>query len=118
MPDLELVEAYASRGLTLEEIAHNLGIAPSTLYERKKEMPEFQEAIKRGQSKGLYKVANALFKNATELNNLGAQVFYLKNRGGWEDAMVNNNKNDTKVEVKTPDIDATLQKIMNAAVTE
>lgn len=82
--DLNKVEALASRGMNNEQIAYSLGIGLSTLYKEKAQNVEFLDAIKRGQAKGIQQITNALFENAKE-GNLGAQVFYLKNRAGWTD---------------------------------
>lgn len=82
--DLAEVERLASIGLTMEQIAHNLGIATSTLYVRKNESPEFSEAIKRGQAKGIEAVANKVFENAMA-GNVPSALFYLKARAGWRD---------------------------------
>ena len=82
--DIEKIEQLAAQGLTHEQIALSLGIAQSTLYKYKAADEELAEAIKRGQSKGIEVVTNALFENAKN-GNLGAQVFYLKNRARWTD---------------------------------
>ena len=83
---LARVEAKARKGLTQEQIADVLGINFRTLYKHKKTNREFREAIKRGQSKGIEKVTNALFNNAIN-GNIAAQIFYLKNRAAadWKD---------------------------------
>lgn len=62
--DLRQVEALGQYGLTQEEIAHVLGIAVSTLYEYKKEHPEFSEAIKRGLVRADAKVIQSLYNRA------------------------------------------------------
>lgn len=82
--DLQRVEALASRGLTLEQIAANLGIDASTLHRKKARMPELQDAIKRGQSKGISLIANKLFEKARG-GNVAAMIFFLKARGGWSE---------------------------------
>ncbi len=84
--DYKRTEALARKGLTQEQIAHCLGIATSTLYEWKKSDPEFSEALKRGQAKGIREVTNALF-NSAKNGNVTAQIFYLKNRDPdeWRD---------------------------------
>jgi transcriptional regulator with XRE-family HTH domain len=84
-PDLDEVEELASHGLTQEQIALALGISETTLYERKAELADFADAIKRGQAKGIKDIVNALYINAKVAGNLGAQIFYLKNRAGWKD---------------------------------
>ena len=82
--DLQQVEDLAAQGLTLEEISSSLGINPSTLYRKKKQMRELQDALKRGQSKGIAQVANALFSAALD-GNTSAMIFYLKTRAGWKE---------------------------------
>jgi hypothetical protein len=59
---LILVQGWARDGLTNEQIAHNLGIAVGTLYEWKKEFPEFDEALKKGKEVVDREVENALLK--------------------------------------------------------
>lgn len=51
-------------GLTDEQIAKNIGITPSTLYEWKKKYSEFSEALKRGKEIVDRQVENALLKRA------------------------------------------------------
>lgn len=96
-----LVEAWARDGLTDEQIAHNLGIAVSTLYAYKAEHEEFSEALKRGKEVVDYEVENALLKRALGYSyeertyegglltktvtkqvapDVTAQIFWLKNR--------------------------------------
>nr|WP_308743166.1 helix-turn-helix domain-containing protein [uncultured Anaerocolumna sp.] len=58
------LEAYVRDGLTDEQIAHNLGITPSTYYEWKKRYPEISEALKRGKEVVDVLVENALLKRA------------------------------------------------------
>lgn len=77
--DFEKVEELAGNGLTIKEIADCIGVARSTIYEHKKKNPDISDAIKRGRSKGLETVTNALFENA-KTGNVTAQIFYLKNR--------------------------------------
>jgi len=54
----ERAEAYASQGLTSEQIALALGIGQSTLYDTQTEFKEFGEAIKRGRGRGLRRLTN------------------------------------------------------------
>ena len=46
----------------------------------------FRKEIQYGRLKANYKVANALYKNATEENNITAQIFWLKTQAGWKEA--------------------------------
>ena len=111
-PKLNLVESWARDGLIDEQIAHNLGINVSTLYEYKNKYPEFTEALKNGKDDIDVQVENALLKRALgytyievtkELTDGGlvetkrvtkevqpdttAQIFWLKNRRpqAWRD---------------------------------
>ena len=61
---IDAAEKHASRGLTKEQIALALGIAPSTLHVKIKGYPEFKAAIKKGEASGIAQVANALFERA------------------------------------------------------
>ena len=84
--DLDQVERLAAQGLSQEQIGHCLGIHRDTVTRRKKSDAEFAEALKRGQSKGIEQVANALFESA-KAGNTTAQIFFLKNRDPekWSD---------------------------------
>jgi transcriptional regulator with XRE-family HTH domain len=58
------IEAWARNGLTDEQIAHNIGITISTLYEWKKRFSAFSEALKKGKEVVDIQVENALLKRA------------------------------------------------------
>ena len=106
------IEGWARYGLTDEQIAHNMGISPSTLYEWKNAYSEFSESLKRGKEVVDRQVENALLKRAlgyeyeeisekfeggvlTErkvtkkqvVPDTTAQIFWLKNRkpSDWRD---------------------------------
>ena len=95
------IEGWARDGLTDEQMAHNIGISTSTLYDWKKKYPELSESLKRGKEVVDRQVENALLKTAlgfeyeeeTVTNtgavvttkkyskpNTTAQIFWLKNR--------------------------------------
>jgi hypothetical protein len=78
------VEKMASQGLTKAQIAGVLGFGETYWYERERKEPEIAEAYKRGKSKGVLMISNALFEQARS-GNLTAQIFYLKCMGGWRD---------------------------------
>lgn len=80
--DLQKVERYASLGLTQQQIADALGISVDTLYSRKRENQDFQDAIKRGQAKGVAFVASRLLEKVKE-RDTASIIFFLKTRGGW-----------------------------------
>jgi hypothetical protein len=77
-------EKLAKRGLTMEQIAYSIGMGTSTLYEKAKENLELAEAIKRGKSKGIASIANALFESAIN-GNTTSMIFYLKCRAKWRE---------------------------------
>lgn len=105
------IEGWARDGLVDEQIAQNIGIAASTLYEWKNQYPEISEALKKGKEVVDRQVENALLKRAlgykyeeikTEETEEGkkvtvtikevvpdttAQIFWLKNRkpDQWRD---------------------------------
>ena len=58
------LEAYARDGLTDEQIAHNMGISPATLYNYKRDHLEILEALKKGKEVVDIEVENALLKRA------------------------------------------------------
>lgn len=98
------LEGWARDGLIDEQIAKNIGIHPSTIYDWKKKYPEIAEALKRGKEVIDRQVENALLKRAlgyeyiekkTKISDDGiektetikqvvpdttAQIFWLKNR--------------------------------------
>jgi hypothetical protein len=105
---LDLIQGWARDGLTLEQIANNLGVSLSSLCNYKNQYEELNEALKRGVDESLYTVENALFKaacgyyyteeemtkngNVVEVTkyakpNMTACIFYLKNKGNgkWRD---------------------------------
>lgn len=78
------VEAYATCGLTQEEIALLLGIAPSTFCENKAYSEKLSEAIKVGQAKAHAHVASKLVSQINA-GSVPATIFYLKARCKWND---------------------------------
>ena len=74
---LTLLEGWARDGLTNEQIASNMGIAESTLYNWKNDHLEILEALKKGKEVADYQVENALFKRA-----LGFRYVEVTKEGG------------------------------------
>lgn len=102
------VEGWARDGLTNEQIAHNIGINPDTLYTWIKKFPDLSESLKKGKEVVDREVENALIKNALGYEydeityengkvikkvtkfvkaDTTAQIFWLKNRkpADWRD---------------------------------
>ena len=126
-PDgLSLLEGWARDGLTDEQIAENIGITATTLYEWKNRFPEISEALKKGKEVVDIQVENALLKRAlgyeyteerieisdkdgrkviqtvkTVLPDTTAQIFWLKNRrpDKWRDKPVEKTDVDDEVKV-------------------
>lgn len=61
---LTLLEGWARDGLTDEQIAGNIGINTSTLYDWKNKFPKISEALKSGKEVVDIQVENALLKRA------------------------------------------------------
>lgn len=124
--NLILVEGWARNGLTDEQIAHNIGINVSTLYEWKKKYSEFSDTLKRGKEIVDRMVENALFKRAMGYTfeeityedglevkrvrkevvpDTTAQIFWLKNRkpAEWRDKQQMEHSGDLVFTVKKPD---------------
>lgn len=83
---LILLEGWARDGLSMEQIAHNMGIAKDTFYRWLKISSDISDAIKKGKEVTDYLVENALFTSALT-GNVVAQIFWLKNRkpDKWKD---------------------------------
>lgn len=58
------IEGWARDGLTDEQIAHNIGIQRTTLYDWKKKHPDISDALKKGKEVIDRQVENALLKRA------------------------------------------------------
>ena len=113
---LILLEGWARDGLTEEQIAKNMGIGRTTLYEWKKKEPNIANTLKKGKEVIDFEVENALLKKAlgytVTLNkqkvtkdgdvvdiqedvhiapDTTAQIFWLKNRkpDKWRDKVQN-----------------------------
>ena len=78
--DLDKVTELASKGLSEEQIAINLGVCRQTIAKRKRDSLTFLTAYKDGQAKGIKKVKNAMFEAAINPDkpNVLAQKTYLE----------------------------------------
>lgn len=124
------IEGWARDGLTNEQIAHNIGINPDTLYTWIKRFPDVSESLKRGKEVVDRQVENALFKSAigymyeeeTVTNsgdvvttrkyakpNTTAQIFWLKNRKPetWRDKQEQDVNVNTPINITVGDYDGT-----------
>lgn len=121
------VQGWARDGLTMDQIAYNMGITKPTLYKWQKKNSNLVNALKVGRDSADRQVENALFKNAIGFHyteeqitddgevvevkkyskpNTTAQIFWLKNRkpDAWREKQnvehegtVNQNMNISKL---------------------
>lgn len=61
---LVLLEGWARDGLTLDQIAHNIGITIATLHDWKNKYSEISDAIKKGKEVSDFEVESALYRRA------------------------------------------------------
>ncbi|WP_372624740.1 hypothetical protein [Falsiroseomonas sp.] len=73
------VRAMAGFGVPQEDIATFLDIDPKTLRKH------FRAELDRGSIEATRKVAQSLFRMATEGNNVAAAIFWMKARAGWSE---------------------------------
>jgi len=73
------VRAMAGFSVPQEEIATFLDIDPKTLRKH------FRVELYKGGTEATAKVAQSLFRMATEGNNVAAAIFWMKARAGWSD---------------------------------
>lgn len=62
--NLILVQGWRRDGLADDQVARNLGVSRSTMYEWIKRFPEFAEAFKKGTEACVFEVENAMYKSA------------------------------------------------------
>ena len=81
-----LLQGWARNGLTNEQIASNMDIVVSTLWEWRKKSSKIANALKIGKDEADIQVENALYKAALK-GNTTAMIFWLKNRRSkeWRD---------------------------------
>ena len=103
--DLATVERLASQGLNKAQVAAMIGLSESQWYVREETEPDIREAYKKGKSKGVLAISNALFEQARN-GNVTAQIFYLKCNGGWRE--------NTRVEITGADGGAVKHEHANA----
>jgi hypothetical protein len=82
--DRAQVESMGEIGLTQLQVAQCLSISPGAWARLCARDPELKAAWERGQSKGVARVASALYEKVGE-GNLNAMMFFLRAKGGWSD---------------------------------
>lgn len=61
---LTLLQGWRRDGLELQQIAHNMGIAPATLSHWQAKYDKIRQALQKGREICYYEVENALYKSA------------------------------------------------------
>lgn len=95
-PDgLEAIRGWARRGCNYKEVAHNMGIAVSTLSNWRQRYPEIENALQESREVADIIIENALFAKARK-GNIAAIIFWLKNRmpDRWRDRYEHNTPQD------------------------
>ena len=86
------VGALTSFGNTQEDIARYLGISVDTL------VKYYRSELDNAALKANAKVANKLFRKATEGDDLGAMTFWLKTRARWREKDKEDNTANSVIE--------------------
>lgn len=76
------VKAMAAFGIRQEDIAAYLGITDKTL------RVHYREELDKGATEANIKVAQSLFRQATEEGNTAAAIFWMKSRAGWSEKQI------------------------------
>ena len=63
--NLKKIEKWVASGLTMKDIAHNLGVSERTLYKYKATDPQFMQTVKNGRQVAVEILENTMFKSAT-----------------------------------------------------
>lgn len=95
--DYENITRWAGLGLSEQQIADNLGVSLSSIARNKRNNDKFDTALKKGKSKSIEIITNALFEKAKNKDTT-SMIFWLKNRSPneWNDNVQVNHKIDIK----------------------
>jgi transposase len=63
--NLDRIEKWVAAGLSMKEVAKNLGISERTLYKYKAEDPQFMQTVKKARQVCVEILENTMFKSAT-----------------------------------------------------
>ena len=98
------ITGWARDGLTDEQIAQNMGIAPGTFYKWQNEHSEIREALKEGKAPVDIEIENKLLEKA-RAGDMTAILFWLKNRrpDKWRDRRDKEETTDKTILVKLDD---------------
>ena len=95
--DYDNITRWAGLGLSEQQIADNLGVSLSSIARNKRHNDKFDTALKKGKSKSIEVITNALFEKAKNKDTT-SMIFWLKNRAPneWNDNVQVNHKIDIK----------------------
>lgn len=97
LPDnLLRLQAWARDGLSDEQIAHNIGITTTTLYDWKKKYPAFSEALARGKEVVDIEVENALLKRAKGYDYIETTSEFISDKNAKNKAVMKVTKRVTR----------------------
>lgn len=82
LPKLDIIEGWARNGLTLEDIAHNLGIGRTTFYKYTQKYKELKDALEQGKEVADIRVENALYRRAVGFYSEEEQIVMVKDPDG------------------------------------
>lgn len=74
--NLLMIEGWARQGLTDEQIASNIGVNKTTLYDWIKRFPNISNALKKGKAPVDFEVENALYKRAVGFEYEEVETLY------------------------------------------
>lgn len=103
---VEKIHTWIRNGLTMAEIASNIGIGTGTLYKWINDDEVFLNTFKEGRRQCTDIVENALFKHCVEDRDSKAIIFWLKNRKScdWKDRIeaenINHNEETIVLEIR------------------
>lgn len=81
-PKLDIIEGWARNGLTLDDIAHNLGVGKTTFFKYIKTKQELKIALDNGKEVADIRVENALYRKATGYFSKEQKVVTLRRPDG------------------------------------
>lgn len=81
-PKLDIIQGWARNGLTLDDIAHNLGISKGSLRNYKTKHKELNDAIEEGKEIADIRVENALYRRAVGFYSTEQKVVMIKDDDG------------------------------------
>ena len=97
---------------TRDEVCSWFDVTDKTLdrWCKKEYGASFSVVFKQKRGKGVISVRRALYQNATQRNNVKAQIFWLKNHGGMSDSLQVEQTVDADVETTNRFLDALKEK--------